>query len=299
MKKIFNLLFILLSFSGGIVLGQAGIDHLLYPNGIKDNPIIHMNKESYGDSLVNPKSLSGLNRVYSFISIPKYQLYPAADSNNKHIGIVICPGGGQVNNWLDKEGTDIALWFSKMGISCLVLKYRTNAKDNNGKFLIPPDIYQSAAVLDAKTAILTLKSLSDKWKIDKGKIGIIGFSAGGWLSAKLVYESTEGIFDWNPSFVGLIYYGDFGNNANDVENLKNKDKLPPFFMAVARDDKRLPINILIPYLSTIVLEVNKSELHIYSKGDHGFGLAYDAGNSVELWKYSFVRWLLDIYTLRK
>jgi acetyl esterase/lipase len=296
MKRILLLLHVFIIVFAGNTSGQIGEEKLLYPGGIKDNPILHKKNESFVDSIVNPKSLSGKNRVISFISDPTYFLYAGNDTENKHIGVVILPGGGLVNNWIDKEGNDLAIWLSQKGISCLVLKYRTNEKNAKGDFLIPLEKYQKAVLVDAQTAITTLRSLSDKLKIEKEKVGIIGFSAGGWISEQLVYKSTEGTFDWNPGFVGLIYHG---NNYDAFERIKKKDRLPPFFMAAARNDKKLPMETIIPYLSAIVAEVNKSELHIYSKGDHGFGLAYNKGLSVELWKESFYRWLLDIYEIKE
>lgn len=71
-------------------------------------------------------------------------LYSASASNNKHIGVVIYPSGGFVNNWLDKEGTDIAMWLSSKGISCIVVKYRTNRKDEKKDFIIPFNDYKGA-----------------------------------------------------------------------------------------------------------------------------------------------------------
>ena len=283
-------LFVLLNTA--ILIGQTTKEIPLYPNGIQNNPINFSREETYVDSSVNPKSLSQLNRVYSYISNPTYLIYPASETNNQNIGVVIYPGGGLVNNWLDKEGTDLAMWLSGKGITCMVVKYRTNQKDNNGKFIIPFDEYRAAVNLDTKTSILKLKEQSNSLRIDKEKIGIIGFSAGGWLSEGIAFESAEGIFEWEPAFVGLIYHGD---NVEAIKQIKNKSDLPPFFMAVARDDKKLPMKTIIPFLSTIVSEVDKSELHIYSKGNHGFGLAYNNGYSVELWKDSFYKWLLDIY----
>lgn len=263
----------------------------LFLNGLTDNPVKHELAESTLDSLVSPLSLSKQNRVISNISVPTYSLYPAAKLTNKHIGVVIFPGGGLVNVWLDKEGTDLALWLSAKGINCMVVKYRTNKKDEKGKFLIDFNDYKGSVYQDARTSILKMQELSDSLGFDKNKVGIVGFSAGGWLSERIAFKSLEGDFDWKPAFVGLIYHG---NNLKAYKSLKNKQALPPFFMAVARDDKKLPLKDVIPFLSTIALEVDKSELHIYNKGNHGFGLAYNNGISVELWKNSFYNWLLDI-----
>ena len=290
MKKKYNII-ILFIFLSNIIFAQVSEQLPLFPNGIPNNPVKYDSGERTVDSVVSPLSLSKQNRVISNISEPTYSLYPAATSNNKHIGVVIFPGGGLVNVWLDKEGTDLALWLSSKGISCMVVKYRTNTKDNKGKFNIDFGDYKGAIYQDARTAILKMKDLSDSLGIDKDKIGILGFSAGGWLSERIAFKSLEGEFDWKPAFVGLIYHGD---KLKAYKQLKNKQSLPPFFMAVARDDKKLPLTEVIPFLSAIALDVNKSELHIYSKGDHGFGLGYDKGHSVETWKNSFYNWLLDV-----
>ena len=276
-----------------LVLSQIPKEIPLFPNGIKDNPIVHEQKESYADSLIKPGSLSQKNRVFSNISEPTYMIFPAAEANNKNIATIIFPGGGFVNNWVDKEGTDLALWLSQQGITCMVVKYRTNTKDEKGKFKIPMEtVYFEALKKDVNASVMTMIGLADKLKFDKDKIGVLGFSAGGFISEWLTFTAVSEKMPWKPAFVGLIYAGD---KLKLLENVKDKSTLPPFFMAIARDDKKWTLKRALPFLSAVVAEVDKSELHIYSKGDHGFGLAYNEGHSVGLWKNSFYNWLLDIY----
>ena len=276
------------------LLAQINQERPLFDKAIEKNPVSHPNKEMVVDSVVNKHSLSGSNRVISNIDTPGYTLFPASELNNKHIGLVIYPGGGLVNNWIDKEGVDLALWLSEKGINCMVVKYRTNRKDEKGNFIIAMNDYKGAIYADARTSILKMNALADSLKIDIDKIGIVGFSAGGWLCERTIIRSLEAQtkIDWKPAFVGLIYHG---NKLKALKEVKNMSELPPFFMAVARDDKKLPMSDVIPFLTAIVSDVDKSELHIYSKGNHGFGLAYDNGHSVELWKNSFYSWMLDIY----
>jgi acetyl esterase/lipase len=260
----------------------------LYPNGLKDNIVTHPFKEMYVDSLVHPKSLTGLNRVYSFVSEPTYMLFPASKENNKKIGLVIFPGGGLRNIWLDKEGTDIAIWLSEQGITCLVVKYRTNRKDAEGKWEIDFGDYKDAVYQDARTSMSIMKEFADSLDFDKNKIGMMGFSTGGWLAEQMVYKYYNGNYDWNPAFIALIYYG---SNIKRIKKVKDKDNLPPFFMAIAQNDTKLPVNKVIPYLKMVSTEVKKSELHIYPDGGHGFGLAYDEDSSVSAWKNKFVNWI--------
>ena len=265
----------------------------LFPNGIKDNPITHEQKETFTDSIVKPGSLSNKDRVFRNISEPTYMLFPAAESNNKHVATIIFPGGGFTTNWVDKEGTDLALWLSQQGITCMVVKYRTNTKDEKGEFKIPLEaVYFEALKKDVNASVMTMIGLADKLKFDKDKIGVLGFSAGGFISEWLTFTTVSKKMPWKPAFVGLIYAGD---KLKLLENIQDKSTLPPFFMAIARNDKKWTLKRALPFLSAVVEQVDKSELHVYSKGDHGFGLAYDEGHSVGMWKDSFYNWLLDIY----
>lgn len=282
-----------LVFQTALVLGQIPNEIPLFPNGIKDNPITHEQKETFADSIVKPGSLSNKDRVFRNISEPTYMLFPANESNNKHAAVIIFPGGGFHSVWVDKEGTDLAIWLSQQGITCMVVKYRTNSKDEKGKFKIPMEsVYFEALKKDVNASVMTMIGLSSKLKFDKDKIGVLGFSAGAFISEWLTFTSVSQNLPWKPAFVGLIYGGD---KLKLLENVKDKSALPPFFMAIARDDKKWTLKRALPFLSAVVEQVDKSELHIYSKGDHGFGLAYDEGHSVGMWKDSFYNWLLDIY----
>ncbi|MFD0991557.1 alpha/beta hydrolase [Mariniflexile jejuense] len=288
-KSTLLLLFLLQSI---IVLGQIPKEIPLFPNGIKDNPIIHEQTESFVDSLVQPGSFSNKNRVFSNISEPTYMIFPASESNNKHVATIIFPGGGFHTNWVDKEGTDLALWLSGQGITCMVVKYRTNKKDENGKFIIPMEKYFGALFNDVNSSVMTMIGLAEKFKFDKDKVGVLGFSAGGYICEQLTFKTIDGKMGWKPAFVGLIYAGE---NIKALEKVNDKSIIPPFFMAIARDDKKWTLKRALPFLSSVVAEVDKSELHVYSKGNHGFGLAYNEGHSVKLWKNNFFNWLLDIY----
>lgn len=293
MNKTKTTLFFFFLLQSILVLGQIPKEIPLFPDGIKENPIVHEQKETFADSLVKPGSLSQKNRVFSNISEPTYMIFPASESNNKHVATIIFPGGGFTTNWVDKEGTDLALWLSSQGITCMVVKYRTNKKDANGKFIIPMEtVYFEALKKDVNASVMTMIGLADKLKFDKDKIGVLGFSAGGFISEWLTFTTVSEKMPWKPAFVGLIYAGD---KLKLLENIKDKSTLPPFFMAIARNDKKWTLKRALPFLSAVIEQVDKSELHIYSKGDHGFGLAYNEGHSVELWKNSFFNWLLDIY----
>ncbi len=290
-KIVLNFLLVVASLG---VYGQY-TEYPLYPEGIKDNFIKYDEKESYVDEAVSPMSLSGKNRVYSFVSEPTYMLFPADKEQNKHIGLVIAPGGGLRNVWLDKEGIDIALYLSKKGINCLVLKYRVNHRDDNGKRRFDTGAYMNEVEKDAKQAVVTMRSLAGKMDFDPQKVGMVGFSAGGWLTEGITIRKKDEYgakkSEWMPDFAGLIYHGNSERFVKKEDELKN---LPPIFMAIARNDEKMPIENLMTYFTKVLLNVDKSELHMYNSGNHGFGLAYDSGFSVGLWKDSFYSWMLDV-----
>jgi len=262
----------------------------LYPQGAVLKPYTLPYEEVSVDSMVHPKSVTGLNRVFSYVTQPTYMLFPAKEENNKHIGLVIFPGGGLKNIWLDKEGTDIALWLSNQGITCMVVKYRTNVIDPKGKWTLEYDKYKDAVYSDAKTSMQIMKKMADSLNFNKTKIGMMGFSAGGWLAEGVVYKYYNKNQDWFPNYVALIYHGNYVKKINDV---KDKENLPPFFMTISKNDNKLPYKKVIKYLQKVSQEVKGSQLNIYNDGGHGFGLAYDENMEVTTWKDEFVKWVID------
>ena len=145
--------------------------------------------------------------------------------------MVVCPGGGFRDIWYDAEGIDFALWLAEQGITSLVLKYRTFNRDAAG-FSLERDVYNGEVYADAKQAIHILRSKAEELKIDKDKIGIGGFSAGGALSLFASLEIHENIlpeyasFSQNtlPNFTCLVY-----PSIRDVffDAVDQKDKIPP------------------------------------------------------------------------
>ncbi len=267
-------------------------ENLLYPDGIKDNPIVHPYHETYVDSSVHPKSLTGLNRVYRYVSEPTYMVFPADKEKNKNIGLVIYPGGGLRDVWIDKEGTDIALWLSRQGITCMVVKYRTNRRKDGSQFEIDMGTYNDALALDTRKSMETMRNMADSLDFDKEKVGVIGFSAGGYVAQLQTYRAQNEGLESLPDFVALIYDNDY---IERFEQAKEPEKLPPHFLAAASNDYRLNIAETIKYLAKLSVTVKQSELHIYRDGGHGFGLAYDEDSSVKDWKNAFINWLDSLY----
>ncbi|MGA2863718.1 MAG: alpha/beta hydrolase [Verrucomicrobiota bacterium] len=266
----------------------------LWPGADFKNAIHYDVKETVRTNQTSKGSPSGSNRVFSYVAEPTYSIHQAAKADANGVGLVICPGGGYREVWLDREGHDLALWLKPRGITSLVLKYRTNngAEGDDRKY--PWDVYLPAVFADARQAIRILHSHAAELNLDPNKIGICGFSAGGNLAFNTVFrpEPAEAAHpvSGNVNFAGLFYpwlREEFG------EMIAQTRPLPPLFIMNAIDDKLTPVNRCLDFSQTVLKAGGRVELHLFAKGGHGFDLGDGRGESATLWKESFVAWLKD------
>ena len=150
-------------------------------------------------------SPSGLNRAFSSVSTPTYSIHRPKKPNG--VGLVICPGGGFRDIWIDREGHDLAIWLKGHNVTSLVLKYRTRPSN-----LSVPNAwqnYQRAVQADARQAIRILRKGASGLGLKPDRIGICGFSAGGHLAISCALHSEpklpEDKVSGMPSFAGLFY----------------------------------------------------------------------------------------------
>jgi len=190
------------------VYAQTTDEKPLWPLGINDNPVQHTTAEEVADFDINEFSLSKKNRLFRKVSVPTYVLHLPSPEKATGVAVVICPGGGFVDNWFDREGTDLALWLKEQGLASLVLKYRLNAKNSSGNSVVPRDAYFTAIFDDAKQAVRTLRKDASKLNINPNKIGIAGFSAGGFMAVELAVadeiKECPNTVSWKPNFVDLF-----------------------------------------------------------------------------------------------
>jgi acetyl esterase/lipase len=237
------------------------------------------------------ESNGGILRV-SNIKIPSIRVYlPPADKANG-TAVVICPGGGYSIVAIDHEGYKVAEKFNEMGIAAFVLKYRIpNSKNQEDPSIAP--------LQDAQQAILTVRANAKKWNINRERIGIMGFSAGGHLASTAGTHFERSLVDnpdhisVRPDFMILIYpvisadiaithSGSFrnllGSNASDQQLLlySNEKQVtsntPPAFLVHASDDGGVSPNNSIVFYQALLKNKIPAELHIYQKGGHGFGM---------------------------
>lgn len=213
--------------------------------------------------------------VYN-VSKPTLTVFAPAANAATGTGIVICPGGAFFALSINTEGTEVAKWLVKKGVTCFVLKYRlghilTNepAKEISSK-MGTPEFQKEASVIvplaieDGKKALAYVRNHAEEYGIDKNKIGIIGFSAGGTVatSAAFNYDAQN-----KPNFVGSIYPFFPPEYVNNIPA-----DAPPLFIAAATNDGLQ----LAPHSSNLyqqwLVAKRPAEIHIYAEGNHGFGM---------------------------
>jgi len=221
---------------------------------------------------------------------PTLQMYLPEKDKASGAAIVICPGGGYSVIVYGGEGVMTAKDFAKKGIAAFVLKYRLP----NDSFQINKTI---APLQDAQQAIKMVRDSAAAWGIDRNKVGIMGFSAGGHVASTEATHFNNSLVENNsntnlrPDFQILVYpvismqdslahQGSrtqlLGSNpsketidlySNELQVDKNA---PPAYITVAADDKVVNVDNSIIYFEKLRHNNVTVEMHIYQKGDHGF-----------------------------
>ena len=190
--------------------------------------------------------------------------------------IIVCPGGGFYVLAMGSEGTPVAQWLNQKGVAVFILKYRLghSLTKNPGQELmaamrkidfakkIEPIIPFSVA--DGKEAIKYVRAHASEYNIVPSRIGIMGFSAGGTVAASAAFNYDA---DNRPDFVAPVY-------AYMPPSLQGKiaSDAPPMFLAAATDDELGLASNSIDLYSKWLASKHDAEIHIYTKGGHGFGM---------------------------
>lgn len=209
------------------------------------------------------------------ITAPTLTLYRPAQANASHAAVVVFPGGGYRILAVDLEGTEICEWLNSIGITAVLLKYRVPESPNVLRYAAP--------LQDAQRALGVVRSHANDWNIDRQRVGVLGFSAGGHLSATLnqhftqrSYPRVDNADDLNcrPDFTILVYpaYLSIEDKGEQVApEVAPTPGTPPLFVVQAEDDKSFIQGTLLYYRSLVSAKV-PAELHVYETGGHGYGL---------------------------
>ena len=261
----------------------------LWPNGA---PGV---KSSGGEEKVRIYEATG-DHIVSNIHRPSITPYTPVAGKSTGIAIVIAPGGGHRELWIDHEGYTIAKRLKEKGIAAFVLKYRLADEENS------PYTVDDHSVKDMLRAIRVVRSRAADWQIDPNKIGVMGFSAGGEIAglADMVADSgqansTDPIdrISSKPNFQALIY------PWHSNRFVPTRQSSPAFIVCGFKDD----LDNMSQKMPGLYLKFKKlnipSELHIYANAGHGFGVRQGDAGASSKWLDALIVWLFDVNSDRK
>lgn len=247
------------------------------------------------------------DRVYN-VQVPTLTYFPAPADKAVGTAAIVCPGGGYVRLAVTNEGNGMAKWLNSLGVSVFVLKYRLR------------EYGHPAPLRDVLRAVRLVRSRAAEFGVDPHRIGVMGASAGGHLTAcaGTLYDHPDGktgaaldAVSARPDFLVMQYpviYMDnpamhrgsrealLGPNPTpellallSVERHVTKDT-PPAFLVATQEDTSVPLENSIAFYTALRKAGVPAELHLYEKGPHGFGMRQGLGPTSE-WPQRAAEWM--------
>ena len=224
------------------------------------------------------------------VSEPTLTVYPAPKSSHPTPVMVICPGGGYSILAINKEGSEIAQWLNTLGITGIVLKYR-----------VPGN--RDGALQDVQRAVRLVRAHHKEWNLDTKKVGVIGFSAGGHLSARLStsyetasYPAIDAVDKESsrPDFAVLVYPAYLNKDEHLAPELPISAHTPPTLIIHSEDDKTFVPGSKI-YDAALRANHVPHEFQLFVTGGHGYGLRCE--KDARVWPERCHAWLTKIKIL--
>jgi len=230
-------------------------------------------------SLVAGKPWTYINNV----SHPTMTVY-SPTGKNTGAAVVVFPGGGYQILAIDLEGSEACDWLTSKGVTCVLLKYRVPGErklPKSGAYPASPE-----ALEDAQRTVGLVRFHAAEWHIDPHKIGVLGFSAGGHMSAAMSVHFDKRLYpavdaadkeSCRPDFAVAIYPGHLSLGENSFE--LNPDirshitrQTPPTFLLQNEDDGIDRVEDSLSYYAALKKAGVPVEMHLYAQGGHAFGL---------------------------
>ncbi len=236
--------------------------------------------------------------------VPTLTPYLAPEGGDRG-AIIVLPGGGYGRK-APHEAGPVALWLNSLGISAFILDYR-----------VAP-YHSPIPLLDARRAIQLVRSKATEWAVDPQHVGILGFSAGGHLASTTgthfeqlpAPQDSIAKYSIRPDAMVLCYpvitFGGYGHQGS-MENLLGSNpplelreafsnekhvspQTPPTFLWHTADDASVPVENSLFFAQALSACQIPFELHVYSSGQHGLGLALDHPHA-GAWTKKCAHWL--------
>ena len=256
------------------------------------------------DASGRPKLVGGRPWIYvDRVSQPTMTVYSPVGSNTG-VAVIVFPGGGYNVLAIDLEGTEVCDWLTSKGITCVLLKYRVPCVKTG------PYRDCRTALEDAQRTMGLVRLHAARWHIDPHKIGVLGFSAGGHMVAamsthfeKRLYPTVDAADteSCRPDFAIALYPGHLAVPERGFAlnpDIQVTSRTPPTFLVQAEDDPMDPVENSLVYHAALRKARVPTELHLYVKGGHAFGLRRTSFPITE-WPQLVEKWLGTIGMISK
>ncbi len=214
---------------------------------------------------------------------------------------IILPGGGFSKVVPDKEGSEAARWLNRHGVTAFVLSYRTTDDPKANGWAKP--------LQDAQRALAMIRHRAADWNVDPKRLGIVAFSAGGQVGARLLCDGGQITYDrideiddvsHRPDFAVLVYPWNIYDAQRDglVEGVVVPRDCPPTFLVHTHDDRSSSLGAVLFYAG-LKRHGIPAALHVFGNGGHGYGLRPVDGSLIATWPDLASHWLGSVGVLAK
>lgn len=245
------------------------------------------------------------------VTQPTITIY-SPTTKNTGAAVIVFPGGGFHGLAMDLEGTEICEWLASQGITGILLKYRVPNSGPNWNEECECEVQPKAptALEDAQRAIGLVRLNASKWNINPNKIGVIGFSAGGYMVADISTHFKKRAYSLidaadkescRPNFAIALYPGHMrmkGKRFVLNPNIHFTKETPSTFLLQAQDDPVDTIDYSLLYYIGLKNAGVPVEMHLYAHGGHAFGLR-ESHFEITHWPQLVEKWLKSINILEK
>ncbi|OOG45897.1 alpha/beta hydrolase [Rhodanobacter sp. C01] len=254
----------------------------------------------------NPDKLIGGLPMTAVTNVtqPTMTVY-APQGKNTGAAVVVIPGGGFQILAIDLEGTDVCDWLTSRGITCVLLKYRvpsvpyvwqSDSRPHNLSLSVP-------SLQDVQRTMRLVRAHATQWHIDPHKVGVLGFSAGGFLVAEISTNFERRLYppvddadkgSSRPDFAMPLYPGHLATEDGKLNpNVPVSGKTPPTFLVQAEDDYVDGVEQSLVYYTALAKAHVPVEMHLYAHGGHAFGLR-PTSDPITHWPALAEAWLSTI-----
>lgn len=242
------------------------------------------------------------------VTRPTMTVY-APTGKNTGAAVVVVPGGGFQILAIDLEGTETCDWLTSRGITCVLLKYRVPSLPYDWHCDCRPHNFELSlsSLQDLQRTMRLVRSRAAEWHVDPHRIGVLGYSAGGFLVAEISTGFDRHLYapvdaadkeSARPDFAMPIYPGHLTRGDGKLNaNIPVSGRTPATFLLQAEDDYVDGVDQSLVYYTALAKAKVPAEMHLYAHGGHAFGLRPTA-NPITGWPKLAEAWLRTIGILQ-